>query len=198
MKSIIIVLICYLIGNISFSFLLTKVKLKKDIREFGSGNAGTTNVLRVLGKKYAVMVLVADVLKGVIVILLSRLFEVSEVTIILCGLAVILGHNWPAIMGFRGGKGIATSIGVFITFDPIVALICIGIGVVIIIVSKYVSLGSVIGMAIFPIVVIALSRSVEEVLFALCVSLISIYKHRANISRLMKGNENKLSFKKSV
>lgn len=198
MKNIIIVLMCYLIGNISFSFLLTKVMLKKDIREYGSGNAGTTNVLRVLGKRYAVMVLVGDVLKGVLVILVGRLFELSEVTIILCGLAVILGHNWPALLGFRGGKGIATSIGVFMTFDPVVALICVLIGVVIIILSKYVSLGSVIGMGIFPLVVISLSRSFEEFLFAFCVSLISIYKHRANISRLIKGTENKLSFKKSV
>ena len=198
MKSIIIILICYLIGNVSFSFLLTKIMLKKDIREYGSGNAGTTKVLRVLGKKYAVMVLVGDVLKGVIVILVGRLFELSEVTVILCGLAVILGHNWPALLGFRGGKGIATSIGVFMTFDPVVALICVSIGVVIIIFSKYVSLGSVIGMGIFPLVVIALPRSIEEVLFAFCVSMISIYKHRANISRLIKGNENKLSFKKSV
>ncbi|MPW27267.1 glycerol-3-phosphate 1-O-acyltransferase PlsY [Alkalibaculum sp. M08DMB] len=194
MKDFIILLVCYLIGNISFSYVLTKIKLKKDIREFGSGNAGTTNVLRVLGRKYAILVLVGDVLKGIIAIILGKLLASSEMYIILCGLLVIIGHNWPALMGFRGGKGIATSIGVFVTYDPIVAFICIGIGVLIIVISKYVSLGSVIGMSIFPIVVVMLSRSFEAFIFACCVSAISIYKHRANISRLIKGTENKLKF----
>lgn len=192
MKDIIIVIICYLIGNISFSFLLTKLKLRKDIREFGSGNAGTTNVLRVLGKKYAVMVLMGDVLKGVVAVLIGRLFGSSQVVTILCGLAVVIGHNWPALMGFRGGKGIATSIGVFLVYDPIIALICIAIGIIIIAVSKYVSLGSICGMAIFPLVNVVFSRGIQNFIFAFIISVIAIYKHRANIGRLIKGTENKL------
>ncbi len=192
MKDIIIVLICYLIGNISFSFLLTKLKLKKDIREFGSGNAGTTNVLRVLGKKYAVMVLIGDVLKGVVAVLIGKFFGSSQIVTILCGLAVVIGHNWPALMNFRGGKGIATSIGVFLMYDPIVALICIAIGIIIIAVSKYVSLGSISGMAIFPLVTLLFSRGTENFIFAFIIAVIAIYKHRANIGRLIKGTENKL------
>ena len=195
MKDIFIVIICYLIGNISFSYLFTKLKLKKDIREFGSGNAGTTNVLRVLGIKYAVMVLLGDVLKGVVAILIGKFLGSSDWITILCGLAVIIGHNWPAIMGFRGGKGIATSIGVFIIYDPAVALTCIGIGIVIIAISKYVSLGSVLGVALAPLVTIAFSRGTGEFIFALIISSIAIYKHRANIDRLRKGTENKLKFK---
>lgn len=191
MKDIIIVLICYLIGNISFSFLLTKLKLKKDIREFGSGNAGTTNVLRVLGKKYAVMVLIGDVLKGVVAVLIGKFFGSSQIVTILCGLAVVIGHNWPALMNFRGGKGIATSIGVFLMYDPIVALICIAIGIIIIAVSKYVSLGSISGMAIFPLVTLLFSRGTENFIFAFIIAVIAIYKHRANIGRLIKGTENK-------
>ncbi|WP_303859545.1 glycerol-3-phosphate 1-O-acyltransferase PlsY [Alkalibaculum bacchi] len=192
MKDIIIVIICYLIGSISFSFLLTKFKLRKDIREFGSGNAGTTNVLRVLGRKYAVMVLIGDVLKGVIAVLIGRFFGSSQVVTILCGLAVVIGHNWPALMGFRGGKGIATSIGVFLVYDPTVALVCIAIGIVIIAVSKYVSLGSICGMAIFPLVNLAFSRGIQNFIFAFIIAAIVIYKHRANIGRLVKGTENKL------
>lgn len=192
MKDIIIVLICYLIGNISFSFLLTKLKLKKDIREFGSGNAGTTNVLRVLGKKYAVMVLIGDVLKGVVAVLIGKFFGSSQIVTILCGLAVVIGHNWPALMNFRGGKGIATSIGVFLMYDPIVALICIAIGIIIIAVSKYVSFGSISGMAIFPLVTLLFSRGTENFIFAFIIAVIAIYKHRANIGRLIKGTENKL------
>lgn len=192
MKDIIIVIICYLIGEISFSFLLTRLKLKKDIREFGSGNAGTTNVLRVLGKKYAVMVLIGDVLKGVAAILIGRFFGSSHMVTILCGLAVVIGHNWPALMGFRGGKGIATSIGVFLIYDPMIALICIAIGIIIIAVSKYVSLGSVCGMAIFPLVNVAFSRGIQNFVFSFIIAAIAIYKHRANIERLMKGTENRL------
>lgn len=192
MKDIIIVIICYLIGNISFSFLLTKLKLRKDIREFGSGNAGTTNVLRVLGKKYAVMVLSGDVLKGVVAVLIGKFFGSSQIVTILCGLAVVIGHNWPALMGFRGGKGIATSIGVFLVYDPIIALICIAIGIVIIAVSKYVSLGSISGMIIFPVVNLIFSRGIQNFIYASIIAIIAIYKHRTNIERLIKGNENKL------
>lgn len=190
--NVLMVLISYLLGNISFSFILTKIKLKKDIREFGSGNAGTTNVLRVLGKKYAVIVLIGDALKGMLAVLLAMIFTSSHLAMTLCAIGVILGHNWPALMGFRGGKGIATSIGVFIIYDPMVAVICVTIGVIIIAISKYVSLGSIVGMGIFPFATYFLGRSIEAFVLALIVSLVSIYKHRSNIVRLVKGNENKL------
>lgn len=187
-----LVILSYFIGNISFSYLLTKVQLKRDIREFGSGNAGTTNVLRVLGKKAAVMVLVGDVLKGVVAVAIGSLFGSKELIAILCGLAVILGHDWPILMNFKGGKGIATSIGVFIVLDTVAALICVSIGLAIIGVKKYVSLGSVIGVAILPLIVFLLSRSREELVLAILVSTIAVFKHRSNVSRLIKGKENKL------
>lgn len=198
MINYLMVIMCYFIGNISFSYLLTKIIIKKDIRNFGSGNAGTTNVLRVLGKKYAVLVLIGDALKGMIPIVLAQVFITNETFIALCGLAVILGHNWPVFMNFRGGKGIATSIGVFVIYDPIIALICVSIGVIIIIFSKYVSLGSIMGMAILPIAAIFLSRNREEIILTVLVSMISIYKHRSNIMRLIKGNENKLMLNRKV
>lgn len=194
MKDALIVLISYLIGSISFSFLLTKYKLKSDIREYGSGNAGTTNVLRVLGKKYAALVLIGDVLKGVIAVLMSRHLASNELSVILSGVAVISGHNWPIFMGFRGGKGIATSIGVFLAYDPSIALICVFIGVVIIVLSKYVSLGSIIGMSVLPVIVYVLGRGKHEFYFAIFVSIVSIYRHRSNIVRLIEGNENKIKF----
>ncbi|MBF7096523.1 glycerol-3-phosphate 1-O-acyltransferase PlsY [Alkalibacter mobilis] len=193
---IVLILISYFIGNISFAYILTKLKLKEDIRNFGSGNAGTTNVLRVLGKKYAAMVLIGDVLKGSSAVLLGQLFAQSEITIVLCGLAVIAGHNWPMLMGFRGGKGIATSIGVFLLYDPMVASICILLGILIIAATKYVSLGSISGMAIFPVMTFFIRGIGLSLGFAVIVSLFSIYRHRSNIKRLLSGNENKLGQKK--
>lgn len=192
MLDLVLVIFSYFIGNISFSYLLTKYQLKKDIREFGSGNAGTTNVLRVLGKKAAVIVLVGDVLKGVVAVAIGSLFGSKELVAILCGLAVILGHDWPILMSFKGGKGIATSIGAFLVLDTLAAVICVSIGLAIIAVKKYVSLGSIIGVAILPLVVFLLARSTEELIVAFLVSLITVYKHRSNIGRLIKGNENKL------
>ncbi|MFZ7134056.1 MAG: glycerol-3-phosphate 1-O-acyltransferase PlsY [Eubacteriales bacterium] len=189
-----IIFISYFLGNISFSYILTRIKLKQDIREFGSGNAGTTNVLRVLGKKYAVMVLVGDVLKGITAVVLGLIFSTDYLVVTLCGLAVILGHNWPAVMHFKGGKGIATSIGVFMLYDPTIALICISSGIFIIAVSRFVSLGSILGMTMLPFVALFYGRSKEELILSLFVSIITIYKHRSNINRLLKGTENKLKF----
>lgn len=194
----ILVILSYFIGNISFAYLLVKLKTKKDIRDYGSGNAGTTNVLRVLGKKYAVLVLLGDVLKGVVPILLASRFASSEVTVALCGLAVIAGHNWPAAMGFRGGKGIATSIGVFMSYDPMVGVICITVGILLIALTRYVSLGSISGMALLPFVTVAMRGVGLTLYFALVISIFSIYRHRANIKRLLQGNENKLGQKKKI
>ena len=190
--NIVLVFISYFIGNISFSYVLTRIKLKEDIREFGSGNAGTTNVLRVLGKKYAIMVLAGDMLKGICAITIGILFTTNDLFLVMCGLAVILGHNWPVLMGFRGGKGIATSIGVFIIYDPIIALVCLSFGISIILISRYVSLGSILGMAVLPIIVVLFGRIPEELILSIFISLITIYRHRSNISRLINRNESKL------
>ncbi|QSX08297.1 glycerol-3-phosphate 1-O-acyltransferase PlsY [Alkalibacter rhizosphaerae] len=194
----ILVILSYFIGNISFAYLLVKWKTKKDIRNFGSGNAGTTNVLRVLGKKYAVLVLLGDVFKGVAAILLAKAFASNEITVVLSGLAVIAGHNWPAFMGFRGGKGIATSIGVFMMYDPMAALICIGIGVGLIALTRYVSLGSITGVALLPFIIYFLRGVGLPLAFALVISVFSVYRHRGNIKRLLQGNENKLGQKKPI
>lgn len=192
--NILIITVSYLIGNISFSFILTKIILKQDIRNFGSGNAGTTNVLRVLGKKYAFMVLAGDTFKGMAAVILGLIFTTDHLYVTLCALAVILGHNWPALMQFRGGKGIATSIGVFIIYDPSIALSCVVFGIIIIAISRYVSLGSLLGMVILPFVTYFTARPWEEIILTIFISVITIYKHRSNIKRLINKNENKLKF----
>lgn len=189
---ILLVGISYLIGNISSAILIGKVTAGIDIREHGSGNAGTTNVLRTLGKKAAAGTLVCDVLKGVIAVLIGRFFG-NEILAMLCGLAAILGHIWPVMFGFRGGKGIATGIGVILTTVPVPALICLGIGIIIISMTRYVSLGSITAAAILPIVTYFYSN--EHFIWSLCISVIVIYTHRSNINRLLNGNESKISFK---
>src|SRR5699024_2875905 len=133
-------------GNISTSYMIGKLMGNIDIREHGSGNAGATNALRVLGMKAGIITLIGDMLKGMIIVLLARYFEEISLAL-MCGLAVVIGHDFPILFDLKGGKGIATSIGVFAVLDPVVTIISIAIGLVIIIISKYVSLGSIIGIA---------------------------------------------------
>ncbi|MCG8483507.1 MAG: glycerol-3-phosphate 1-O-acyltransferase PlsY [Clostridia bacterium] len=191
--NIIWVVISYFIGNVSSAILIGKVTAGIDIRDHGSGNAGTTNVLRTLGKKAAAATLVCDVLKGVIAVLIGRFFG-NETLAMICGLAAILGHIWPALFGFRGGKGIATGIGVIFATVPIPAFVCLGIGVVLIVITRFVSLGSICGAVLLPIVIYFYNET--YFIWALCMAVIVIYTHRSNIKRLLNGNESKISFNK--
>ncbi len=187
-------IISYLVGNFATSYLISRALGKIDIRQHGSGNAGATNVLRVLGLKAAIATLLGDALKGALVVALAKHFGDIRIAMI-SALAVILGHNFPALLKFKGGKGIATSIGVFFVIDPLAALIPILIGIVIIVWSRYVSLGSISGMASLPIVLLLLGRPLDRMIFGLAVALLAIYQHRSNIKRLLSGTENKIGSK---
>lgn len=189
------VIIAYFVGNFATSYLISRMIGKIDIRKHGSGNAGATNVLRVLGLKAALITFLGDALKGMIVVLLANNFGNMQLALA-CGLAVIIGHNFPIILKFKGGKGVATTIGVFFIVDPIAAIIAISLGIIIIIKSKYVSLGSVVGMVSLPFALLFLSRPMEIVIFGLLVGLLAIFQHRANIQRLIKGTESKLGSSK--
>lgn len=193
MKFILIAIISYLIGNISFAYILGKMFEKKDIREYGSGNAGATNALRTFGKKMGAMVLVGDALKGVAAVLIGRHFGGQDGAYV-AGAFVIIGHNWPALLKFKGGKGVATTIGVMIIVNPFLTSICVVLGIIIIIITKTVSLGSVIGMALAPIVAVIFVRPFDLKLFIYCLFIagMSIFRHRSNIKRLLEGKENKL------
>lgn len=195
-KYIIWIIVAYLIGNFATSYLISKILGKIDIREHGSGNAGATNVLRVLGVKAALPTFVGDALKGAIAVLFVKSMGDIWLTIAV-GLAVILGHNFPILLKFKGGKGIATSIGVFLAIDPIGAIFSILLGLLLIIKTKYVSLGSVGGMALLPIILLILGRPFEIILFGLLIGLLAVFQHRANIKRLLNGTESKLGSKKA-
>lgn len=192
MNYILLAIISYFIGNISFAYILGKILTKKDVRDYGSGNAGTTNAIRAFGKKIGIMVFLGDVLKGVAAVILGRLFG-GQTGAYIAGACAIIGHNWPVLLNFRGGKGVATTIGVMVFVNLYLTLICVVFGAVIIIITRTVSLGSILGMASAPIVAILFIRpfDLELLLFCIFIGGMSIYRHKDNIKRLMKGNENK-------
>ncbi len=191
-KFVILLLIAYMLGNISPSTILAKAK-GIDIKKAGSGNAGTTNALRVLGAKAAVITLVIDIGKGFLaVFIVGRFLDPMQVSF--CALAVFLGHVWPLLLKFKGGKGVATAFGALLALNWQLALICLGIVVLVVLVTRMVSLGSVTAALAFPFLAYFMEK--EFLPAGICMALILIFKHRANIARILSGNESKLSFKK--
>lgn len=189
------VLGCYLLGNISPAIILGKIIAKTDIRKHGSGNAGTTNVLRTLGPKAAVITLIVDILKGASAVWIGRYYGGQDLAM-LCGLAAFAGHIWPAVYGFHGGKGIATAAGVLISVEPRLGAIVAFIALLTIALTRRVSLGALLAALALPFA--ANYFDPKYLSWAIIISIIIIYKHRANIKRLLAGQEPKLSFKKKT
>ena len=154
---LIIILVSYFIGSISTSYIIAKKMMGVDIRTQGSGNAGSTNVLRALGKKAGILTFVGDLLKGVVAVLIAKVIATIAHTDVatasyIAVVFVVIGHNWPIYLGFRGGKGVATSLGAMIAVKPVIALSCFAFFILIVYVTKYVSLGSVLGICTSPII----------------------------------------------
>ncbi|WP_349407579.1 glycerol-3-phosphate 1-O-acyltransferase PlsY [Pseudalkalibacillus sp. SCS-8] len=198
MNIILAILIGYFIGSISFSYLIAKKIKKVDIRTQGSGNAGATNTLRVLGWGPAIAVLLLDASKGIVAVLLSYLLGAEEWVAFLAGLFAIVGHNWPIYYGFRGGKGVATTIGVFAILVFIPALISGIIAILLIVITRYVSLGSLVFMVSAPTLTFVLGYDTIHILLAAVIGLLSLWRHRTNIVRLLNGTESKIGQKKEV
>lgn len=200
MEIIIATIVSYLIGSVSFSYIITKKIKKIDIRQHGSGNAGATNTLRVLGVGPAVTVLLLDMLKGVAAVLIALQITGSGLGPALAGLAVIFGHNWPIFHGFKGGKGVATTIGVLATLVFIPALIGGIVAILSIAITRYVSLGSLLFMITTTILTYVFltnyDYSIYDVYLALGLTVLSFWRHRSNIIRLLKGEESKIGKKK--
>lgn len=190
------VLVCvlaYLIGCFSSAFIIGRVFLKIDIRGYGSGNSGATNAVRVMGKKYGVITFLLDFLKGIIAALIGFLL-LGELGGLYAGLFVIIGHNWPFYLKFKGGKGVSTSIGVLALLNFPVGLISVIIGIAVAAISKFVSLGSISFFIVVPIITFlrhGLERK-EFLLLTVLMSIIGIYRHRSNIERIISGTENKI------
>jgi glycerol-3-phosphate acyltransferase PlsY len=192
MKFLLVAVIAYLIGNISFSLLISKVFFKDDVRKHGSGNAGSTNMIRAFGFKIGVITFIGDVLKGILAAYIGKLIAGIDGAYI-AGILVVAGHNWPVFMNFKGGKGVATTLGMLFVVIPWITLICSIIGLTIAFMGRIVSIGSLIGVVLSAIV--AISRQyydVKFVLFALVYASMCLFTHRHNIKRLLRGEENKL------
>ncbi|MEN6350961.1 MAG: glycerol-3-phosphate 1-O-acyltransferase PlsY [Syntrophomonas sp.] len=192
MTSVFIILLCYLIGSIPFSYLFTRLFTKQDIRKKGSGNVGATNVLRTSGKSIALLALTGDLLKGVIAAWIGK-HAGGQALLIICPVAAVIGHCYPVFLKFRGGKGVATAAGVILVLMPSVCLILLLSFIAICAVSRYVSLGSVLAAALFPVMTIVITKSWPYFTMSLIIALVVIYRHRGNIDRLRKGIEPKIN-----
>lgn len=198
MQYILPIVISYLLGSISFSYLMGRMVRNIDIRSHGSGNAGATNTLRVLGVGPAITVLALDIVKGIGAIWIGYAFADGQTWIpVLSGLSVIAGHNWPIFFGFRGGKGIATTIGVMATLCFLPALFAGIIAIIAVAVTRYVSLGSLLFTGLLPIAIWLMGHPVPILIASLIVAVFAFYKHRKNIIKLVQGQENKLGTKAS-
>lgn len=204
---IVVTIIAYLLGSISFSVIISKKMAGFDVREKGSGNAGSTNVLRTVGKKAAILTLICDCLKGVVAILIavlaSKIVKGTDAGLLvqLAGVAVVIGHTFPIFFKFKGGKGVATSLGVLLIINWQIGLICLVFALTLMALTRFVSLGSVSAAILFPILTIFIQENYivpgNYIIFGVVLAAIVVFNHRANVKRLLTGTENKLSFKKS-
>ncbi|GGG05524.1 glycerol-3-phosphate 1-O-acyltransferase PlsY [Paenibacillus aceti] len=194
--SVIAVLASYLLGSVSFSVVIAKALKGIDIRQHGSGNAGATNTLRVLGTGPAILVLTLDVLKGIAAVWIGRWLGDGSVWVpALCGIAVIIGHNWPVYFRFRGGKGIASTIGVMASLFFLPALYAGIIAILSIVFTRYVSLGSLIFVLLTPVFLVISEGIGPYFWVSLLICLFAVWRHRTNIVKLVQGKENKLGSK---
>ena len=207
---IIIAIIAYAIGSINFSVIISRKMAGFDVREKGSGNAGTTNILRTVGKRAAIVTLICDILKGVVAILIAwivgKIAKNADAVLLvqIAGLLVVIGHAFPIFFEFRGGKGVATSLGVLLTMNWKIGLICLIFAVVIIAVTRMVSMGSIGAAVLFPILTLFIKEhyiveatGFKYFIFGILLALLVILKNKENIKRIKNGTENKLSFKKA-
>ena len=185
---LLIVLTCaisYLLGCLNAAYFYSMNVKKTDIREYGSGNAGSTNILRVFGLKSALPVFAVDVLKAVAAIRLSIwITGGNPIAVILSGLFVILGHNWPIFMQYRGGKGVASSLGIMFALDYRVALILLCVAVLTMLISRMVSLGSVVGLTVAPFVMWGINGKIEYIIMAAVLAAMGIFQHRTLSARI--------------
>ena len=203
---VLIGIVSYLIGSISFSVIISKKMAGFDVREKGSKNAGSTNVLRTVGKKAAAITLVCDILKGVIAILIAFIVgkiakDINPALLVqIAAICVVVGHTFPIFFKFKGGKGVATSLGIILLLNWQIGLICLVFALILMILTRMVSLGSISAAILFPVLTIFITDNYlvpgNYIVFGILLAAFVVYNHRANVKRILTGTENKLSFKK--
>ncbi len=209
---VIMAIIAYLIGSVNFSVIFSKKFAGFDVREKGSGNAGSTNMLRSVGKKAAALTLICDVLKGVVAIVIAIIVgniiqdSNKELLLQIAGIAVVLGHTFPIFFQFKGGKGVATSLGILLMSNWQIGLICLVFALVLMALTRMVSLGSCAAAVLFPVLTLFINdhytvltegkQGSTYLVYSIIMAVIVLFNHRSNIKRILNGTENKLSFKK--
>lgn len=198
--SLLLMLFAYLLGSVPIGWIVGKLFYSKDIRKGGSGNIGATNALRMFGTTTGIIVLLLDMGKGLLAVLLADFCLISGSPFIsLCALLVILGHVFPLYLGFKGGKGVATAGGAFLALVPLSVVVAICIFIIVVSLTRYVSLGSILGALGFMghavwMMLRAGTADFARLILITAVVLMIVVKHRANLQRLLQGNENKIAF----
>jgi acyl phosphate:glycerol-3-phosphate acyltransferase len=201
MKELVLIITAYLIGSIPTALIISKSFFGVDIREYGSGNMGATNTFRVLGAKFGTIVMIGDMLKGILAVALYNLLpyyltnELDRTNLMIgLGLAAVAGHIYPIWAQFRGGKGVATLFGMLLAIQPVVAASCVGVFLLVLFLTRYVSLSSILAGVALPICVLWIYNEKEVFyrVFAVAVAALIVLTHQKNISRLLKGNENRV------
>ncbi len=201
MKELLLIIIAYLLGSIPTALIISRSFFGVDIREYGSGNMGATNTFRVLGPKFGTIVMAGDMLKGILAVALYNLLpyyltnELERTNLMIgLGLAAVAGHIYPIWAQFRGGKGVATLFGMLLTIQPIVAVCCVGVFLLVLFLTRYVSLSSILAGIALPICVLWIYNEKEVFyrVFAVAVAALIVLTHQKNISRLLNGNENRV------
>ena len=199
MKIALIILSCYLLGSVPFGYIVGKLFKKVDIRELGSGNIGATNVFRILGPSLASLVLIGDIGKGIFSIYLVQYLNIDNLLILtIAGLAVICGHDWSLFLGFKGGKGIATTFGVVFGLNPTISILALTIWGVVVITTRYVSLSSILAVISIFIFSILFKQPYEYIIFSAIIMILGIFKHKENIKRLKSKKERKIGEKSKI
>lgn len=196
MNFLVMLIICYFIGAIPSGVWIGKIFRNIDVRNYGSYNSGATNCYRVMGPKLGLAVLLADVLKGFIPMLIAAKYIDGNLQMIILALVTILAHTYSCFINFKGGKGVATSLGVFLYLSPYVILALVLVFFIVFIIFRYVSLASVVSAAALPILVFIMDKTnnIYLFVFSIFIGAFVIYRHRSNIERLLNGTENKFKF----
>ncbi|MBQ2644292.1 glycerol-3-phosphate 1-O-acyltransferase PlsY [bacterium] len=200
MKIIISAMIAYIIGSIPTGYIIVKSFTGQDIRQIGSGSTGATNVKRVMGKKWFFIVMILDALKGAIPVLVAKYIpylqtsseKLMGLTAVIAAIFVLIGHSKSIFLGFTGGKSVASGVGTILALSPYVGICIAVIWGIITYISKYVSLGSIIALALSPILMFLFGEPISYIIYSIIGAIYVIYLHRENIKRLISGNENKV------
>jgi glycerol-3-phosphate acyltransferase PlsY len=203
MKELGLIILAYLIGSIPTALIISKKYFGIDIRDYGSGNMGATNTFRVLGKRYGTIVMIIDILKGVTAVALYNAIafythsenELERTNFMIgLGLAAVIGHVFPIFANFKGGKGVATLFGMILAVQPVVAISCVGVFLLVLYLTRYVSLSSILGAVMLPISVLWIFNEHEFLyrLFALLIAILVVITHQKNIGRILRGVESRV------